>query len=161
MGTCFRGEPNTFNESGAMYPTPDNPSPGGHMQLSATAAAIDAIVITKPAPWWRTYLIRSWSALLLTPAIAMGNMALAYTLVGPICQPQDHDGLLHALSLCSLAVSLMLSLLASIESRELAPAPHEDPLLKRFFSVFACYVALLFSLDTFMQCLAILLMSPC
>ena len=122
---------------------------------------MDAIAIAEPTPWWEAYLIRSWSALLLTPAIAMGNMALAYALVGPICEPQDHGGLLHTFSLGSLAVSLMLSWLASIESRELAPAPHEDPLLKRFFAVFACYVALLFSLDTFMQCLAILLMSPC
>lgn len=120
-----------------------------------------ATVVFEPIRWWEIYLLRSWGALLLTPAIAMVNMSLAYTMVGPACEPYGQGMLLEAISLGSVAFSLLLSRLALTESRELAIAPYDDLLLKQFFATFSFYVALLFSLDTFAQALAILLMSPC
>ena len=123
--------------------------------MKATAVAFE------PTRWWEIYLLRSWSALLLTPAIAIVNMSLAYAMVGPACEPHGQDMLLETISLGSVAVSLLLSRLALTESRELAITPYDDLLLKQFFATFSFYVALLFSFDTFAQALAILLMSPC
>lgn len=132
------------------------------MLFSATSnPTMKATVVFEPTRWWEVYLVRSWSALLLPPAIAMVNMSLAYTTVGPACEPHDQSMLLETISLGSVVFSLLLSRLAQAESRELAIAPYDDVLLKQFFATFSFYVALLFSLDTFAQALAILLMSPC
>ena len=132
------------------------------MLFSATShPTMKATVAFEPTRWWEIYLLRSWSALLLSPAIAMINMSLAYNMVGPACEPQEQGMLLELISLGSVALSLFLSRLALAESRELDIAPYDDLLLKQFFATFSYYVALLFSLDTFAQALAILLMSPC
>ncbi|HEV8209077.1 MAG TPA: hypothetical protein VGP77_03100 [Vicinamibacterales bacterium] len=55
--------------------------------------------------------MRSWPALLLAPLIALADLSIIYALVTPACMRQDRIGL-HTVALCSLAIVLVLTLLA-------------------------------------------------
>ena len=53
----------------------------------------------------------SWPALLVAPAVALGQLSIAYALVTPACARQDQISL-HAVSAASLLIVVALTLLA-------------------------------------------------
>lgn len=53
----------------------------------------------------------SWPALLLAPLIALGQLSIAYALVGPACARRDPVAL-HVVSIVALALVVVLTLLA-------------------------------------------------
>lgn len=64
-----------------------------------------------------------WPALLVAPSVALGHLSLAYAWVSPACARQDALSL-HALSLASLVLCLVLTLSAWRRwTREAAASP--------------------------------------
>ena len=67
--------------------------------------------------------MKVWPALLVSPLLALGHLSLAYALVSPSCARQDH-ATLHALTVASLLLSLLMTLPAWFTWRRLTRA-HE------------------------------------
>ena len=69
----------------------------------------------------------TWLALLVAPSLVLIDLTIAYAMVTPTCARQ-HEQMLHLISATFLAASLLLTLLAAVESRrvQVAKAAHVD-----------------------------------
>ena len=81
----------------------------------------------------------SWPALLLAPLLTLAEQSIAYALATPACQAQ-REPWLHAVPLGFLALTLMFTAMAWVESRRLQldgmDRPHVDAdrfVLRRYF----------------------------
>lgn len=105
-----------------------------------------------------------WLALLVTPSLALLNLFVAYTLVGPACEGQN-PLLLHILSIGSLAICLLLTFLAWNHWQKYAilPTHPEDDASARksFLPAVAAMAGLLSSFVIAAQWLPQWILSPC
>lgn len=67
----------------------------------------------------------SWPALLLAPLVALSQLSIAYSLVAPECGRQDRSGL-HAVSVVSLLIVLVLTAMAWLAWRQRARGSESD-----------------------------------
>ena len=69
----------------------------------------------------------TWLALLVAPSLVLVDLTISYAMVTPTCARQ-HEIMLHLISAAFLTASLVLTILAAIETRRLyaAAAMHVD-----------------------------------
>ena len=63
----------------------------------------------------------TWLALLVAPSLVLIDLTIAYAMVTPTCARQ-HEQVLHLISAGFLAASLLLTILAAVETRRLRTA---------------------------------------
>jgi hypothetical protein len=105
----------------------------------------------------------SWPALLLTPIIALANLAITYALVTPSCEAQSDNSILHIVTLISFLVAAAMTGLAWMDCRQLAASGLDDnsTVRRRFIAAVALYTGILFLQVIVSQWIAIGLLSPC
>src|SRR5690606_8687603 len=90
-----------------------------------------------------------WLALVITPILALTNLAIVYALVSPACEDQS-SAVLHAVSIGSLALSLLLTIMAwrQWQKYSILPSRPEDDAdaRKKFLPAVASMAGLLTTL---------------
>ena len=112
----------------------------------------------------------SWPALLLSPLITLGNLTLTYALVTPSCNHQ-HTTWLHAATLLSALLSLVLTVLAGLEWRRLRLSPGSAyaaadgvegvTARRQFIALVSLWCGSFFTVTILAQWIAQWLLSPC
>ena len=107
----------------------------------------------------------TWLALLVAPSLVLIDLTIAYAMVTPTCARQ-HEQVLHMISAGFLAASLLLTILAAVETRRLrAAAPHvdaDDALNRQYFiAQVAVWTAALSSLVIASRWIPQWVLSPC
>lgn len=112
----------------------------------------------------KTSEIWTWLALVITPTLVLINLTIVYALVVPACEDQS-SFILHAVSMGSLALSLLLTFMAWQQWQKYSILPtHPEgdaDVRKTFLPAVASMTGLLSTLVIAAQWLPQWILSPC
>lgn len=105
----------------------------------------------------------SWPALLITPGIALVNLAMTSALVSPVCDVSPVASILQVVTVVSLVIATALTVWAWLECRHPASAHARDEniLRKLCIVLIAVYSSVLFMQVLGTQWMALGIFSSC